>query len=209
MKTLVTTLLVAALLVLPFNSTAPAQSQPPQPRFTMLELCIVVPVLALATVAVICIRYRESHTPWPTNSNQWSNSAPVQPSPPGTNEYGVFTNSFASLRSVMLVDGPPVYTVDIADQGYADTNLVARGWTNNITFTNAFQFTIKAGERPDNLQPLYVVKGWLSAGGRLIQYEDPQGHYLCSSYAFWGSYPQCPPMGSGLERARFMTFTSP
>lgn len=209
MKSLITSLLVVALLALPFESNAPAQTQPSQPRFTMLELCIVVPVLALATVAVICIRYRESHTPWPTNSNQFTNSTLIQTNFPGTNQYGVFTNSFASLRSVMLVDGPPVYTVDITDAGYCDTNLVARGWTTNQMFTNAFQLTIKAGESPDNLQPLYVVKGWLSAGGRLLQYEDPQGHYLCSSYAFWGSYPQAPPMGTGLERARFITFTSP
>jgi hypothetical protein len=206
MKHLLTPFLILALVALPFGSNQ--AQQPPQPRFTLLEICVVVPILAIMTVGVICYVVHEHNTPWPTNSNQFSNSVPVQP--PGTNEYGVFTNSFASLRSVMVLQGPPIVSVDITDQGLCDTNALARpNWTNSVIFTNAFQFTIKAGDSPNRLEPLYIVKGWLSAGGRLIEYDDPQGRLICSSYAYWGSYPQSPPLGTGLERARFMTFVSP
>ena len=206
MKHLLTLSLMVALIALPFESNQ-AQQQP-QPKFTLLELCIVVPVLGLATVAVICYVWHEHTQPWPTNSNQWSNSVPVQPDPPQTNEFGVFTNNFASAK-VYLLSGPPIAAMDISSQGCCDTNATLRGGGIAVMFTNLFQFTLKAGPSPDQLTPLYIVKGWLSAGGRLIEYEDPQGHYLSSSYAFWGSYPQAPPIGTGLERARFMTFVSP
>jgi hypothetical protein len=208
MKNWIITLTLVWLMAAP---PVPAQQQPPPPsgRFTLLELCIVVPVLALATIAVICIRYREAHTPWPTNSNQWSNAAPIQPNP-GTNQYGVFTNSFASCHTVFLLDGPAVYSTDLVGQGYCDTNATYRAQgTNTVNFTNYFQLTVKAGERPDNLVPLYMVRGWTSTGGRLLEYYDPDGRYLSSTYAFWGSFPQAPPIGTGLERARFISYTSP
>ena len=195
LKSSITGLLLAFFLLGPTMTEA---QTPPQPKFTLIEFCIVVPLLVLATAAVICVVVHEHNKPWPTNSAPATNFPPPHQ---GTNQFGVWTNTFAA--NALHLEGP-IACAEVSAMGYVDSNA-----TNTVYFTNFFQLTITTGATPDQLRPLYVIKGWTSSNGRLFSYEDLNGNFLGSCYADWSSTPTAPPVGRQYETSRFVSFVSP
>jgi hypothetical protein len=197
MKRWIVTLALVWLMAAP---PVPAQqTPPPQPKFTLVEFCIVVPLLVLATAAVICVVVREHNKPWPTNSPPATNFIPPTT---GTNQFGTWTNIVAS--NDLHLEGP-IACADVSSMGWIDS-YAGRG---TVYFTNFFQLTITTGTRPDQLAPIYVIKAWMSSHGRLFSYEDLHGNFLGSCYADWSSIPQAPAVGRSFETQRFVSFVSP
>lgn len=187
--------LTAALIAVPYQNRA----RPTNPDFTAIEGCVAIGIIGIMGAAVITVWcYNYTH-PDPTNSPPIDPPI-VHPPPddPGTNAPPV-TNNPPHVVVQAAGDFP---AVDVSGMGWQDTNATAV--RDLVMFTNALPAVLWAGDKPDQLHPLYNITAWLSSAGRMVQYSDTNGLPLWTGYAPWGQTPSCPlPVGTGAEPARF------
>lgn len=196
-KQFVTFVLICSIVLCFHTLAAPRPPEPQQPQFTLVEICIVGAIIGLMVGALICVTIY-NHVGNPTNSPPPPNWPTNPPLPPGpyTNTNEPFP---AVVRLPVITNSGPVPMFDISSLNITDA-------LGGAMFTNGLQVTLRAGDDPATLAPLYTIRAYLSAKGRLCEWSDSNGLPVWTNYSPWGAQARVPlELGTGLERQRFFS----